>query len=473
MDEVIDKDYKDSNPKDGKKSKKKNLQKVVTGTAITHSARKSADILTNKYVKPDTYTGNRKLFDSAAAKKMVKEKSFAKGNVIDPYTGKKLKPTIKDAKRKYGDKWQEHLAEGDHIVPIEKIYSDSKDSAWLSNNDIKNIANSPENLQTVSRKFNNSKRNRTNEELVGDERYLNKTGLELSDDGKKNAIEIGNKAQKDINIKKTRTKIKNITNEGHKEGKKAATSAALSTAVISSISNMSDVYHGEKDVGEAVADVAVDTGKAAVAGYVLGAAETVILHTLKNSPSKFIQTLSKSNVIGTVVTMAVSTGGTLKQYVNGEISIHEFADAVAAEGVATLGAYIGLVIAGPIGGVVGGMMASAACDLLVSIKQRIMADENEYKINIAIMSKIENEALNEIKYQRKHLEETIKREFDEWDESFESGFQIMLQSVRDNDFLGFSDGIDKIMLVFKSEAMFHSESEVEQFFFDDNLELDF
>ena len=54
-----------------------------------------------------------------------------------------------DAKAEYGDKWTDHLAESDHIVPIEKVYNDSADNSWISNEDIKNIANGDDNIEIV------------------------------------------------------------------------------------------------------------------------------------------------------------------------------------------------------------------------------------------------------------------------------------------------------------------------------------
>ena len=51
---------------------------------------------------------------------------------------------------------------------VEKIYDENADNPWLTSNDIKEVANSEENLVVTSRKFNNYKRSKTNKEVVQD-----------------------------------------------------------------------------------------------------------------------------------------------------------------------------------------------------------------------------------------------------------------------------------------------------------------
>ena len=136
----------------------------AAGIAATESARVSVNQAAKTFAKPDKYTGNRHLYDSGTAKKGVKMDSFASGGQVrDPYTNDLLELRKADAKLKYGDEWQRHLAEGDHITPIEKIYDAYGKSSWIKNEDINDLANSKDNLQTVSRKFNNAKRSKTNE----------------------------------------------------------------------------------------------------------------------------------------------------------------------------------------------------------------------------------------------------------------------------------------------------------------------
>lgn len=68
----------------------KTTQKTVEGVMLGKTISESVEEVNAKYKKPDTYTGNRKLFDDAKAKIDIKKLAFANGKVKDPYTGKTL-----------------------------------------------------------------------------------------------------------------------------------------------------------------------------------------------------------------------------------------------------------------------------------------------------------------------------------------------------------------------------------------------
>lgn len=137
---------------------------IAEGLAATQSARTSAGMAAERFAKPETYTGSRTLYDSGSAKYHAKSELFnANTEVRDPYTGDVLTLRVKDAKAQFEAEWQKHLAEADHIHPLEKIYEAHKDNPFLTNDDIREAANSPGNIEVTSRSFNNAKRQRTNE----------------------------------------------------------------------------------------------------------------------------------------------------------------------------------------------------------------------------------------------------------------------------------------------------------------------
>lgn len=448
----------------------KDIQERAAKMATLATAKRSAAITMKQFDKPHHYTGNRSLFDNSRAKREVKIRSFENGQAVkDPYTGRDLVLRKTEAKTQYGKNWTEHLAEADHVVPLEEIFDQNKDSAWLSNDDIRSVANGEENMQTVSRQFNNAKRSRSNKELVEDEKYLEKTGLELSEEAKKKAVETGDRAQRNLDRNFAKIKVENAVRAGHKAGVKSAKSAAGVTAAFSLASNTTAVIKGEKEVGQAVANVVVDTGSAAVQGYITGAGITLLTNTLRESSSEFIKTLARSNVIGEVVVVAMTTGKSLVRYMNNEITLHEMAEEIAVDGVEMIASAIGFSCGGILGSVVAGMVASAACNMVMSLT----CDEKNYRRRISVRSRIEEEALQEIRHQRKHLAELIDREFGGWDESFEYGFQTMLRSAGKNDFSEFADGLDQIMSLFHSEAAFHDTEEVETFFFEEDTVFEF
>ena len=132
--------------------------KVGAGYAASQTAYNATQEAAKTFAKPDTYTGNRTLFDSGKAKVDAKTKLFQGGQkVIDSYTGDELVLTVKEAKALYGDNWARHLAESDHTKPLEQIFKDTRNNPWVTTDDIKAAANSEDNIRVASRKFNNAK----------------------------------------------------------------------------------------------------------------------------------------------------------------------------------------------------------------------------------------------------------------------------------------------------------------------------
>ena len=101
--------------------------RIATGYATAESAYSSIEQAAVKFSKPNEYTGNRNLFDDNYAKSAIKKSTFNENKVVrDPYTGEKLVSTKAEAKERYGDDWQKHVAESDHIKPVEKIFDETK-----------------------------------------------------------------------------------------------------------------------------------------------------------------------------------------------------------------------------------------------------------------------------------------------------------------------------------------------------------
>ena len=75
--------------KEDNKEKEEKITKTVSGISSTLSAAESTSQAAVTFSKPDSYTGNRNLYDSGMAKKAAKDALFDSGKkVYDPYTGK-------------------------------------------------------------------------------------------------------------------------------------------------------------------------------------------------------------------------------------------------------------------------------------------------------------------------------------------------------------------------------------------------
>ena len=307
--------------KEDNKEKEEKITKTVSGISSTLSAAESTSQAAVTFSKPDSYTGNRNLYDSGMAKKAAKDALFDSGKkVYDPYTGKELVKTKAEAKQRFGEEWQDHLAETDHITPLKRIYDDNKNNPWSTNEDIRAVGNDPSNKQVISRKVNNAKRQRTNDEFVNDKEYIKDKNIKITRKGREQALKDQTTSEAAIKKNMVVRNAKNAIKTGHAAGVASAQNAGISTLTVSGIQNIVAVIKGEKTVDEAVADVAKDSSTAVASGYAMGGGLTVLSHTLSNSSSQFIKSLVDNNVPGKVITAVIATGGVLKRYAGGEIS---------------------------------------------------------------------------------------------------------------------------------------------------------
>ena len=87
------------------------------------------------------------------------------------------------------------------------------------------------------------------------------------------------------------------------------------------------------------------------------------------------------------------------------------------------------------------------------------------------INQVINEALVSMEYAQKELSVLIDKTFSIWDRKFESGFKQILESTLDNNFEQISSGLNNILEVFGESVMFKTINEFDDFFFDDNAEL--
>ena len=406
---------------------------IGAGYVATQSANESIRQAAQLYAKPETYTGNRLLYDSGQAKVSAKKELFKSGNeVIDPYTGDRLVLTIKEAKMLYGTEWTRHLAESDHINPLEKVYEETKGNVWNTTEDIKMAANSKDNIRVVSRKYNNLKRSRTTQEFVENEDYLQANGLELTQQGKNNALQDSVLAEKSINQQLKTSALNNMAKTGLEAGVKGAQNAGVTVATMSGINNLVAVIKGEKSGSEALLDTAKDGGKGAISGFAMSGGLTVVSHSLSNSSSAFIQGLVKSNVPGKVITAVIATGDTLKRYGDGEITTQECIIELGDKGLnmATMGYSMAAgqvlipipIVGGAIGALVGSALTSSYYHNLINTLQTREMENRERKRIIEEC----REAAEQTKAFRMELESYLENYFNE----FKACFDDVLGSMR-------------------------------------------
>lgn len=450
-------------------------KKIAAGIAATEAAVVSTRQAAVEYAQPDTYTGNRALYDSASAKRQAKEAAFNSGKeVIDPYTGKKLVKTVKEAKSLYGDDWQSHLAESDHIRPLEKIFNENKNNSWLKPDNIKKAANGDYNIKPVSRFWNNQKRSHSNKEMVENEAYYKSKGLELTPEGKKVALKDDKTAGIAIQGQLVKDTVGNIVDTGHKAGTSGAVNAGAMTGVMSGIMNFVDVVKGEKDVGEAISDIVVDTGKAAATGYVMSSGLTVVCHTLSKSSSEFIHALTQSNIPGKVITAVTATGDTLKRYASGEITTQECLLELGDKGLSTITTGYSMavgqalipipVVGAAVGALVGSVMTSKYCGELMNT---LRIKELEHQERLRIIAECE-QATAQARAFREELESYLEAYFKDYQDCFDDALSEIQFGYQTGDAESMVSGANKITQKLGGQVRYKTMGEFKSFLYGKN-----
>lgn len=451
---------------------------ISAGYVATQTANIATQQAANTFAKPDSYTGNRALYDSGAAKLKAKKTLFQSGKeVIDPYTGERLVLTKKEAKMLYGDEWAKHLAESDHVKPLEQIHNDTKGNVWNTTDDINAAANSDDNIRVASRKYNNPKRSRTNKAYVNDEEYLRSKGVKLTEEGKKQAIKDGEIAEKSINRQLRKASLNNMVKTGHEAGKLGAQNAGVSALTMSGIMNVVAVIKGEKSSKKAISDIVKDGGKAAVTGYTMGGGLTIVSHSLSNSSSQFIKGLTKSNVPGKVITAIMVTGDTLKKWGDGEITTQECLIELGDKGLnmASMGysmvvgqAVIPIpIVGGAVGALVGSMLTSSYYNNLINtLKVRELDHQERQRIITECYAVVE-----QTKAFRLELEAYLESYFKEYRECFDNALSTMRFAYQMGDADGIIAGANEITRKLGGQVHYETVEQFKNFLDDDSIDI--
>lgn len=180
----------------------------------------------------------------------------------------------------------------------------------------------------------------------------------------------------------------------HRAGIQAAGNAAKIGGSVSIVKNLVSVCKGETEPDDAIKNVAKDTATTAAVGYGTGFAGTAMKGAMQNSESRYMQALSKTNVAGTVVAVAVAATKTLTRYFKGEIDGVECLETLGEQGTGMISSAmfsaVGQmvipipVVGGLIGGMVGYALSSATYGILTqSLKEEKLAREQRLQIEKA------------------------------------------------------------------------------------------
>lgn len=436
----------------------------------------------------------QKLWDSSKDKRMYKEQTFGdKNSYYDPISGNMLNKTQKAAQNKYHMKnsqgenvstaWADHAPETDHIIPLKEIHNRTKNNVFLSDSDLKEIANQKENYRVLSKHCNASKGDQSDFKLAFD------PNSNMSFEARKTLITERTKAEVYLDARLAARTAENMGGEFVK-----GSSEMLADSVIpltaEAVRRVCNVASGKESLEEAVKGLGKSTVEIAVVGGGKQIATDMLMGALKNSEGTFLKGIVSDNTVNQIISVGLIVKDSAVKYINGEISGEEFIEELGDKGVSMvasmivgqvgkelgtmigtavgtailpgIGSAVGFVAGKIVGQLIGTLVTTVACTAIFGAKNA-WKHINDYKEKEKLVRKVENEALAEMAHQRDVLKEIIQREYNYWDDQIRAGFdQIIYNACEDVcNAEGVAEGLDRILKIFGQEARFHKLDEYE------------
>lgn len=428
---------------------------IGEATAINESVRSSTAQAHVKYSRPEYNPQTRKqYYDEGSAHKRAIDNAFAGvEKVKDPYSGSELVKKQRDAKIQFGENWQNHAAEADHIDPLSQIANRTQKNPFLTTDDVREIGNADDNFQVISRRLNQSskeigKGGSTQNEWADDSVRMNGlSGIIESDESinvvRKRIKDRGEVAKRRNDRRALIKSGKNAISTAHEAGKTGAMNTGLTVVTMSGIMNGVSVIKGEKSSKDAIADTIKDGGEAAVSGYVMCSGMTVLSQLLSYSSSEFIQALARNNVPGKIITAVMVTGDTLKKWGDGQITTEECLIQLGDKGLnmATMGCSMTVgqalipipIVGGAVGALIGSILTSSLYNEFIN-KLQTKKLEHEERQRIILEC---NMAAEQTRAFRTELEHYL----DSYFQQYRSCFNAALSSMQQSFAMGDADGV--------------------------------
>lgn len=258
-----------------------------------------------------------------------------------------------------------------------------------------------------------------------------------------------------------------ITRTSHRAGLEGAKYGAIIGGAITLLTNAFSVAQEEKQLDEAVLDVATDTAKAAVLGYGTAFAGSALKGSLQQSGNQALRTLASTNAPALAVNICVSLGSSVKRYVTGEISEAQLLAEVSEKGAGMLSssmmAAIGQVaipvpfVGAAIGGMIGYTLSSFFYQSALEAAQGVELSRHE----LERIRAIEAAARDRIAEEQAALDDFTRREIPQLRAETERLFSVMSSSAGNADEL--AAVINEYATLLGQKLQFQNLSEFEDF----------
>lgn len=448
-------------------------EKSDVDLASFNTARK---VNSSEYRQSYNAKRDRSKYDDVQKRKAFKEEQYGnKKTIKDPYTGKDLHRNGNAALNKYGEKHvNEHKSQTDHTISLEKVVNKNKNNTFLSDEDIKEIANIQENYKEINANLNQSKGSKSNVETAKKNNVSNQQ--------KKKMTEEQIKAQAAVDRKTVEKTIENA----NKLGVEAAKSGAIMGAGMSAVQNIDAVINGEEELPEAILNVGIDTAKAAASSYGTAIAvksaesltKTVGEEVIKKTEKTALKVAGEkiggklialdAGVIGQVASITCEVGASVKKYLQGDISAGELINELGEKGTgmaaSLYGGVIGLCVGSAvglpiIGEMVGNMVGYFIGTTIYNSVQKFFDKISDCEANIARY----NEMAEQISLYRQKLEEEFEILNAQNRKVIKESFEGMSQAILNDNMAAFNESLNDVCKVYGTEVEFKSINEFEDF----------
>lgn len=166
-----------------------------------------------------------------------------------------------------------------------------------------------------------------------------------------------------------------IVGKGVSDGLQQAKTAIMVTGAISTVDNISACMDGKITAEDAVKNIALETGTAAVGSFGVEFVSSTASEMMKHSSNQLIKkvgSVSRGNTAALVVSYGIEVHETVIDYANGTIDNKEFADEMARGAAKVAGGAIGTSIgsaAGPLGSYYGGQIGSEVGEMTYEVSK--------------------------------------------------------------------------------------------------------
>jgi hypothetical protein len=258
--------------------------------------------------------------------------------------------------------------------------------------------------------------------------------------------------------------LEQLGREAAVAGAAAGAAGALLGGVLSGARNALAVVHGEKAVGEAALNTALNAGTAGMKAGLAGAGGAGIRHAAGRVG---LVGLTKANVATATATAVIEMGATLLAYAKGEISSEEATvrlgdTSCSTAGGVTAGA-VGGVLLGPVGAVVGSVIGYIVVSHVYQATLAVRNNAQLAKQEAARLEALSREACRLLKAARARFESRIEANLKFRRQKFSSAFQAIDAGLSRDDLERTLGGLGQLAEVLGNRLKFDSQTEFDTF----------